>query len=408
MGGKVERYFVPAVIGFAPVVLLLLTWAEQMSPMQNALRETTAIVLAAELFTIFAALRSGAVRTWRTLRPPVSALVALAVLVFVAVATALLVAPAQGVAIARTCYLIVHLLFGGAVLHLCTREFESRDLIHAYLAGFLAFALLFAIYAANAFHSRVAWTFGLPSVTHIRHIGIYATPIIALSYGILAATQPGRRWSFALAAATAGWALTLWTGSRGPLVSIAAAYALGLVLVPQLRRLRSWAPAAGSLAVGGTLAALLPVPAKHMGLWRTVEQTAQSGDVLTGRSVMWAQVIDAIGRNPVFGYGEGQMNSVAPFYGLAQPHNLVLQILLAWGVVGLLCSAVLALHFAWRAVPAVRREAAELTGPLLAMLALIALSMLDAALYHILPISIFAACAAMIAARWGAATAAGR
>jgi len=26
MGGKVERYFIPTVIGFAPVLLFLLTW----------------------------------------------------------------------------------------------------------------------------------------------------------------------------------------------------------------------------------------------------------------------------------------------------------------------------------------------------------------------------------------------
>jgi hypothetical protein len=41
-----------------------------------------------------------------------------------------------------------------------------------------------------------------------------------------------------------------------------------------------------------------------------------------------------------------------------------------------------------------------LLGPFLAIAALGALSMVDAALYHILPVSIFAACCGMIAAHW--------
>jgi hypothetical protein len=72
---------------------------------------------------------------------------------------------------------------------------------------------------------------------------------------------------------------------------------------------------------------------------------------------------------------------------------------LAWGAVGLLCSIALGLWFLRWAIPTVRADQGELLGPLLAMLGLVALSMVDAAMYHILPLSIFAACAGIIASR---------
>jgi hypothetical protein len=48
----------------------------------------------------------------------------------------------------------------------------------------------------------------------------------------------------------------------------------------------------------------------------------------------------------------------------------------------------------------VRSHPDELLSPFLGMLGLIVLSTVDAALYHIQPLSVFAACAGMIAAGW--------
>jgi O-antigen ligase len=180
--------------------------------------------------------------------------------------------------------------------------------------------------------------------------------------------------------------------------AIAGTVVLGLLVSPEMRRPQAWAGAALSLAVAYILVAWLPAPADNMGALRTISATTESGDMLTGRMTLWTLVLDAIRHRPIFGYGEGQMSAVAPFYSMAQPHNVVLQVLLAWGIVGLLCVVVLAFFFVRMALPAVRSDAAHALPPLLAMTALLALSMLDAALYHILPVSIFAACAGMIAA----------
>jgi O-antigen ligase len=137
-----------------------------------------------------------------------------------------------------------------------------------------------------------------------------------------------------------------------------------------------------------------------MGLSHAVKQTT-GGDVTTGRTGIWKNVFHAIEKRPVFGYGEGQMSTVAPTANLAQPHDVFLQFALSWGLVGLLCAAVLAIAFAARAIPTARREGGALVPAFMAMTAIAILSLYDASLYYALPQSIFFACAAVIASRWG-------
>jgi hypothetical protein len=95
------------------------------------------------------------------------------------------------------------------------------------------------------------------------------------------------------------------------------------------------------------------------------------------------------------------MSTVAPTANLAQPHDVFLQFALSWGVVGLLCAAVLGIAFAIRAIPTARREQGALVPAFMAMTAIAILSLYDASLYYALPQSLFAACAAIIASRWG-------
>jgi O-antigen ligase len=122
--------------------------------------------------------------------------------------------------------------------------------------------------------------------------------------------------------------------------------------------------------------------------------------VTTGRTTIWKGVIGAIRERPLFGYGEGQMHTVAPYATTVQPHESILQIVLAWGLVGLACVVILALAWAVRAVPAIRREQGALVPAFMGMTAVAILSLYDGALYYALPISMFIACGALIASRW--------
>ena len=396
----VQRYFVPIVIGFAPLILFLLNWdAEGMSPDAIILREHTVPVIITELFTLVIAVREGMLRSLKELRPPPMAMVALAVLLAIAVGTAAYVAPAPYAAAARTGFWITHLLFGFSIAYLCTRLFDAVDLVGAYLAGFAALAVAFVIFAVGALQRPIDWVWDLPSFSHIRHLGIYATPMIGFSIGIMATIRRRSVWAITFLLATCGFALVMWTGSRGPLAAISGALLAGAIISPAMRRPAVWAGAAAAAAVAYVIVAWLPVPAPSMmGVSRTIAATTQAADMTTGRTQLWALVTQAIEYRPLFGYGEGQMRTVAEFGRMAQPHNIVLQVLLAWGIAGMLCLLVLAFYFVRMALPVIRKDEALALPPILAMLSLLALSMLDAALYHILPLSIFAACAGIVAA----------
>lgn len=400
MGGKVKRYFIPAVIGFAPFILLLLTWAPNgRSHAQVVTQNLTVPLVAAEIFTVVVAFREGIFAAMRRLSWPRAPTAALLVLLAVAIVTAITAPDRKGAGL-WTFFWLVHLGFGFAVAHLCTRSFSRRDLIAAYVAGFIVFVAGEAAFATQVTDPSFDWTFSWPAVGHIRHFGYYASAVTALCIGLAATEQRPRLLAFMFLLCTAGFAFALWTGSRGAVIGVAGAMIIGLVVFPAMRRLILWAGTAVSAAVGAFIAYTAPAHGPLMGIGRTVTQTVDSGDISTGRTTLWLEVIGAIKKRPLFGYGEDQMATVAPFGGLGQTHEVVLQILLAWGIVGLACVLVLTIWFASRSLPAVRRDESDLLPAALAMFALATMATFDGALFHVLPVSIFAACAGMIASAW--------
>jgi O-antigen ligase len=403
MGGKVERYFIPALTGFAPLILALSTWAPvQISPLQNVILLTALPVVVAEVVVIIIAIRAGLLTELRRNPVPPAAAIALGVWVAIAIGTSLFVAPAPGISMRWTLHWVIHLAFGFSVAYLAGRAFKIRDLVTCYLAGFLVYVLLFLVFVVTAWNVRTDWVFNLPGAIHIRHVGIYAAAMTGMSIGAMA--RPGGRTArAALIAVTAiGFALGAWSGSRGMLLSVGAATVLAAVVIPAMRRPLILVTAALCLVAGIVAVAWLPVPDHQMwGLGREVAATTQH-EVTTGRIQIWKNVIHAIARRPIFGYGRGQMPIVAPFGRMGQPHNYILQLLLSSGVAGLACAAVLAFLYLRRALPVLRDQGERLAAPFTGMMSIFALSMIDAAMFHVLPVSIFAACAGMVGSAWWA------
>jgi O-antigen ligase len=385
------------------VLLVAFTWSPSgaWSGAELNVRAFTLPVIGAELFAIAVALREGligAMRQWRWPRPVVAAA---AVLLLIAVATAL-TAPSRIGAIVLTTYWIVHALFALAMAHLAGRLFEPSDLVRALMAGFAVFAAAFFAYLAAIPDWRAFdWKYGFMAFSHVRHAGYYLGAMAALGLGAMAvAGRNGERLA-ALLLASLAFGMALWTGSRGAALAVVGSLVVGIVLFPAFRAVRAWGAALAGMAAAVAVVWIAPAaPSTMMGLTHAVQQTT-SGDVTTGRTTIWKNVIHAIERRPVFGYGEGQMSTVAPTWTLAQPHNSILQFALSWGLVGLLCAAVLAIAFAARAIPTARREGGALVPAFMAMTAIAILSLYDASLYYALPQSIFFACAGVIASRWG-------
>ena len=400
MGGKVDRYFIPALIGFAPFVLSLVSWApEGRTPIQRLLLTFYVPIIAMQLAVIVIALREGliaAMRRWSWKPVPSTAII---VLVLVAITTAALAPNSIGAWI-WTIFWLIHLSFGFAVTHLAERRIAPIDLWVAYLAGFVAFVSSCALFALNVRDPAFDWTHGWPAALHIRHLGYYAAAMTALCIGLAAVERSRKVNALLLGLMTLGATFALWTGSRGAVVGVLGALVIGLIVIPGIRRPIVWGSALVGLVGGFLIASQLPASGPWMGAGRTVTQTVESQDVSSGRTQIWKNAIGAISHRPIFGYGENQMATVAPFHGLGQTHNVILQILLAWGTVGLACVAVLAIWFLIRSVPAVRRDTAGLAPPFMVMAALTTLSAFDGSLFHVVPLSLFAACAGLIASSW--------
>jgi O-antigen ligase len=401
MGDKFERFFIPALVGFAPIVFALTTWtAVQESPLQSLILLTALPVVVAELVVTVIALRAGLVSALRSNPPPPIAVAALAAWLAIVVINSLFRAPSRGIAILWGVHRIIHLGFGFSVAYLACRTFRIRDLVACYLLGFTVYVALFLLFVVTSWGVRTDWVFNLPAAIHIRHVGIYAAAMTGMSIGAMAGARGRVAQASLIAITTIGFALGAWSGSRGMLLSVGVATILAAILIPAMRRPRILGAAALCLVAGIIMIAWLPVPDQQMwGLGREVAATTQH-EVTTGRVQIWKNVIHAIAHRPLLGYGPGQMPIVAPFYGMGQPHNFILQILLSSGVAGLICALILAFAFFRRALPALRDQGECLAAPFTGMMSLLALSMIDAAMFHVLPVSIFAACAGMIASAW--------
>jgi O-antigen ligase len=115
----------------------------------------------------------------------------------------------------------------------------------------------------------------------------------------------------------------------------------------------------------------------------------------SGRIELWTQALAAIAERPWFGWGEG-MFPILSGVGFTHPHNVVLQVLLAWGIVGALLVAVLMGWLARR----IHRSVDERGAPFLfAALMLAAASLVDGVLYLNQSTALFAMCIAVLAAK---------
>ena len=402
MPSDAKRHVIPLVVGLAPPLLVALTWSTtgERSPLEQVLRNHAFPIIGAELFVFLVAVREGLLKSLPSWNWSRAAVVAVGTLFFIAIATAS-VAPLRTSAVILTTFWVIHGLFGLSVAHLCGRIFSPGDLARAYLVGFAIFAIEFLVFISlipdwDAFD----WRRQLLIFNHTRHAGYYLAAMAGLGIGVMASTQRRGEWAAAFALSVLAIGMALWTGSRGAILAIAGAWAAGSLIAPPMRSFRGCGGGLASILIAAAVVTQAPaVNHPLMGISRTVEATAKP-DVTTGRTTIWKNVVDAVKERPLFGYGEGQMRKVAPYSVMVQPHNSILQVALAWGLVGLLCVIVLAVVFARRALPVVWRDDGELTPAFMGMATIGILSLYDGSLYYALPISIFVACAATVAVGW--------
>ncbi|HEY0009813.1 MAG TPA: O-antigen ligase family protein [Tepidisphaeraceae bacterium] len=388
------------VIGLAPLATMLVSWipsTEQAGPATLLIKGFAVPVLIAELFVILLTLSEPATRRPDLAAPSHYRLACLAFMV-VAAGTAAFAAPDPVHSYVRTGIIAVHLLFGYSVFRLCKAGMlKPEQLTNGLIAGFAASFAALLLFGWQVRHVDFNWVHDMPGYVNIRNLAYYTAPMAALMLARLAVVEDRTRlaWNFACGAAAIG--LIFWSGSRGALVALVGAYAVAALFFSPLRAPRAWMNALLAGLVGFLAAYMIGSPTLGgMGIERMTESQA----LTTGRTDLWMSSIAPILERPWFGYGEGQTIHVVPYaqtHRIFSAHNIVLQTLLAWGLVGTLLIAGLAWALARRVIAAAR-SGGELLPPALAAMTIAAYSLIDGTLYYVLTTAIFAACVGLLVA----------
>ncbi|HEX9950713.1 MAG TPA: O-antigen ligase family protein [Rubricoccaceae bacterium] len=332
---------------------------------------------------------------------PASRVLAVLVAAWVAAMVAATVAAIDvAPAVVRTTSWLVHLAFA-TVVWAEARHGRTAAAEHGAVAGFVVTAVLvvWAWFGLPDVEASQSWGGAVPLVGNIRLASIYG--LVGATFGAQALVRTAPAWRPGLLAAavcTLGWAALWWGGSRGALAGAVLASAL-LVRVAQGRR---W-PVAGVLALcaglGAALSLALFIDVPYAGLWRFMPGVPRFAPGVAGftagRTSLWATAVEAWLGRPWLGRGPGATVSLMAPMGHMHVHNVGLQALVEWGVLGALPFAALAAMVLARAVQ-IRRDGPA--GAAAYLLALATVSVFDGVTSHTGPTVIGLCAAALVLA----------
>lgn len=392
--GQLAWYLIPA----SPVIFGLASWPSAWFA-QDLWRHYSLPIVAVETIVVLCALSKG-LEPWLMIKSmPRWARTSLLVLVTVAIGTSLTVASDRPAAVLRTTSSILHFLFGLSLIQLLASEWQSlRSKIWPYVVvGSLLFCILLVIYVPTIEGGPIEWTRFRLGVTNVRQLGFYSVVGASAALGLAVISGDGRvRCSWVLAAGSL-LAISFWSGTRSSLVAFVAAFVVSVVFFPGLRKFSAVASLVVSLVVGLGLSLLHRVPHPAFGFFR-LWTSSQAEDPGSGRLEIWLGTWREFWKRPMFGFGESQFRDHVPeaLGAYNHPHNVILQILFQWGLVGAICYFSLALAL----LAGLQKNAIKIGNAALpaylTMVSLLVYSLYEGTLYHPYPIAMLVVAMAWI------------
>lgn len=273
---------------------------------------------------------------------------------------------------------IVAALGVGLMAYYGARTYGARFLtpvFYAVIVGMLLtlLVLLYELYAVPEVRTMGgAFAWQLPGMGPLRVFGAGLEAALALVLGLLARPSSGGARLAKWLSAIALWAFIFWSGARGGVLSIVLAAALLSVIWPKYA-LRLWAVLLVSAVAGALVSLLIWTPENSsFGFWQMLDRSskATSDEIGRGRLMRWIGSIDIIKNRPLLGHGLSQYSNLWPHFAEADQHNpapfplyflmyrhlhnVVMDALLALGILGATAFIWLAIKNTFRAIARVK------------------------------------------------------
>lgn len=249
-------------------------------------------------------------------------------------------------ALTRQAEWLTHMLFAvtlwGALQR--TPSLLKVVLLAVPLGFFLVGLHTFAFWLAHPDPQAYNWFEHVPLVGHIRYFGYHALAGLLFSAAPLLGISKRIR-TYEMAAAFLGmtscWGFIFWSGGRAAMGAGLIGIAFMVWFTGRRHRTASILLAVGALALGLWLSTFFGVADPRLGFFESVTRTATDTSTsgvngfTTGRLLIWSEALQAWALHPWLGLGPDNYRILLQTYGL-QPHNLLVQFLVDWGLVGTL------------------------------------------------------------------------
>lgn len=238
--------------------------------------------------------------------------------------------------------LVVQVLFAIS-LHHCLPALSRTD-IRAVPVIVLTFALFGVLTFVRIAHptpedfsaaTAVGWQFSIPGFISVRLFGAVAGAFLTLfiAMALLVRKNQGERiWIYGGLILLATF--TLWTATRAAIVGASIAIVFILVAYRIRPPLSAIVASVICIAIGAVIAPQL-VPYGDPVFMLYDPRDGASADALSGgRFSLWQATWEAYLHHPLFGAGSAANQWALPkaFFPHVQPHNVVLQLLINWGL----------------------------------------------------------------------------
>ncbi len=303
---------------------------------------------------------------------------------------------------------LLHVLLAIALWDRFSSSWKAhRGLFLAALTGsLLAYVAITQVVTAVLYTSPVFnWDqFGV-GVVNIRHLGFYGVALAGLGMGYVASRKLQSQWWPGLLVAATGFYFVAWTGGRSPFLSVFVTLFLLVAIMGPGARLKVTGALLAVAALVMPVSLVTAPPNPLYGLESIIGRVTPDAEAppdqnsVSHRTEIWADTLEKVIERPIIGHGQSNWSKqVESSRGQhAHPHNLVMQVLYDWGLVGALALLALGLMALWR----VRRWVAhrrDLALPAIGGIAcLLVMSMADGPFFFAFPQFVVAVCVAVLA-----------